>query len=486
MNPPVWELGAGFTLRAPVTVLTNVALAVQALWLTRGAVGSRRGWGLAVRLLAFAAAAGALKHATEPGAWHQVARLSSNLCIGAAMLVPAWTMLEERVRAAHVADPRLAGHHARLRLGVFVSAYLAFVVATVVEGSFLIVVGFSATVVLPVVIAEVHAAVHGRPDARNVAGGLAVGIVAVLAYVLGVRLGPWIGPIDVAHVVLMVALPLLAAGHRARVADRLVLLIVLGPSLLWASVGSAQERPATSVLSRSNGANGLLSVAPPVVTEPVHGLVARCRASVEPDPRAVSVAEALALTPPDESPAALTHALDSLAALFVAVPPEDGVRRRYHEAMLLGARVETLEGRKRIDATRALHALALALLEDAPTHAGAQHILGRINAAVMRLGGTRRLLARVVMGGAVLGSASWDSARAYLERAERSGPCMAEHHLELGLLLADIGDVAGAHREAGHVLVLIQDQAIGEATPDPSRARAAMLRAKATALLGGG
>lgn len=224
MSAPVLDLGGGWALRAPVSVLTNVVLAGQALWLTRASagprllsglgdpsLGQRSGWGLALRLLAISTAAGALKHATGPGVPHELARLTSNLSAGMAVLAPTW------IRAVRAALPK-----GRLRVrwrglacrGALLAAFAAFSVTTLVEPSFLVVTGFALVAVAPAVALEARAALRGRSDARRVLAGLTIAAVAGLTYLLRIRLGPWIGPVDVAHLGLMGAFPLLAAGHR--------------------------------------------------------------------------------------------------------------------------------------------------------------------------------------------------------------------------------------------------------------------------------
>lgn len=500
MTGPVWDIGAGVVLRAPVSVITNIAIAVQALWLTRGGMG-RTGWGLALRVLAVAAAAGAVKHATGPGGLHEFARIASNLAIALGLLVPAWSIFAGRGEDPSIGDDLRTSYHERLVLGLFTTVFVIFAATTAAVSSFLVVVGFCAAAVVPIVVGETRLAIRGHADARRILAGLGVCALAATAYLMELRVGRWVGPIDVAHFGFMAAIPLLAGGHAARLRRRAgvtyaqadgsrpdrpdaphaphttAMLAVLAAGLLFPASTASQEWPRQAP-DPPGFVPGEALVAPPHIgADPVHGLAARCRNASDPDARTVAVAEALARLPPDAHPAKLVAVLDSMAASFALDPSPDPLRRRHHEALLLGARVETLGGRDRVEATRALHASALAILEDAPGHAGAQHILGRINAAVMRLGGTKRFLARVVLGSDVLRSASWDAARAHLEHAERAGPCMAEHHLELGLLLADTGDEAGAHVEAGHVLALARASAV---TPE----RADMLHAKALELLG--
>lgn len=501
MTGPVWDIGGGLVLQAPVSVITNVAIAFQALWLTRGGLG-RAGWGLALRVLAFAAAAGAVKHATGPGGVHEVARVLSNLAIVLTLLVPAWDVLSGYAKQGLAGNLLRAHQRERFALGLFATVFLIFTATTIAVPSFLAVVGFCTAAVFPTVVAETRGLIRGHADARRILAGLGVGALAGAGYLMGIRAGRWVGPIDVAHFGFMAALPLLAGGQKARDRRRTgfayaraghstaassrpdapgpphtaAMVAVLAAGLVLPTGGASQEHSGPATVPPAFSGQSLV-VPPPIGVDPVHGFAAVCRNAPDPDPRTVAVADVLARLPPAAHPEKLVATLDSMASSFASDPSSDPLRRMHHEALLLGARVETLEGRERVEATRALHVSAREILEDAPDHAGARHILGRINAAVMRLGGTRRFLARVLMGGEVLGSASWDMAREHLEHAERVGPCMAEHHLELALLLAEIGDEAGAHAEAWHVLALVRGSTL-------SPERASMLRAKAHALFG--
>ena len=94
------------------------------------------------------------------------------------------------------------------------------------------------------------------------------------------------------------------------------------------------------------------------------------------------------------------------------------------------------------------------LLEREPDHAGAHHILGRLHAAGMRMGGLERFLARTLLGADLLGDLSWSDARIHLERAERLDPCVPDHHYELAKLYSERGDARAALEEIEHVLVL--------------------------------
>lgn len=299
-----------------------------------------------------------------------------------------------------------------------------------------------------------------------------------------------------------------------------MVLIVVTASIWAPSRGEAQE-PLLADTAASHWLGRPAVATPAVALRPVHALAAQCQVpgaprspaeaavsarkgrgeevrpngvagapgDVTPDPWAVATAQALALSPPDRAPDALVAALDSLGEALATLPGA-GTLWGYREAMLLGARIETMDGRARIEAAKELHALLGEILGHDPEHAGAHHLLGRLNAAVMRLGGAKRLLVRIVAGGELLAAASWEDARAQLEHAERHAPCMAEHHLELARLLADTGDSEGARREAVHVLSLVSGTDVhgGEghgAVARGEHARAQVLRTSALAVLEG-
>lgn len=72
-----------------------------------------------------------------------------------------------------------------------------------------------------------------------------------------------------------------------------------------------------------------------------------------------------------------------------------------------------------------------------PTHDGALHVLGRWHAEVKGLSGTERFVAKNLLGGKVLGSASWDDAERYLREAVRLGPTIIYHRLDLAEVFVD-------------------------------------------------
>lgn len=85
---------------------------------------------------------------------------------------------------------------------------------------------------------------------------------------------------------------------------------------------------------------------------------------------------------------------------------------------------------------------------------GALHVLGMWNAEIMRLSGFARFAAKNLLGGQVMGEASWPNAQRYLERAVAVDPNRITHRLDLAGVYADRGDKARARAEYEAVLRL--------------------------------
>lgn len=223
--------------------------------------------------------------------------------------------------------------------------------------------------------------------------------------------------------------------------------------------GLALGRPGPAQGQEQIGAD-TLSVAPlstagprlrldPVAPRTLGG---RCGAGLPDEP---IVAQVSAILSNPEAPGVqdrLVGLHDSLAAEVKRRPEDPAVH--YGLALVLGARSEVSGGRDKLNHADAMQARARAVLELDPEHSGARHLLGRVHAAVQRMSGLKRILARTLFGGRVLEAASWESARAHLEAAEAGAPCIADHHFELARLYADLGDPGAAMREIRHVLQL--------------------------------
>jgi len=65
----------------------------------------------------------------------------------------------------------------------------------------------------------------------------------------------------------------------------------------------------------------------------------------------------------------------------------------------------------------------------------------------MRLSGIERFIARNLLGGGILGTASWKDAVRYMEQSVAIEPKRVVHHLDLGKIYADIGDKAKAREQ---------------------------------------
>jgi len=170
------------------------------------------------------------------------------------------------------------------------------------------------------------------------------------------------------------------------------------------------------------------------------------------DPVVVAVREVLALDDLAEARARLLTWEDTLRRAARSRPDDPGAQFRLGVA--LGARAEVEGGLTRVRVAKELESQLDVLLALEPAHPGALHLRGRLHAAVLRLDGVTRFLATRIMGAGELGQASWEEARANMEAAEETDPCMPEHHYELARLYAELGNASGAAREIGHVLAL--------------------------------
>jgi tetratricopeptide (TPR) repeat protein len=131
-----------------------------------------------------------------------------------------------------------------------------------------------------------------------------------------------------------------------------------------------------------------------------------------------------------------------------------GADGHFAVARALGRQALSVGGKKRIEFAKVVRAEALAALSDDPQHAGALHVMGVWNAEVMRLSGIERFIARNLLGGGILGTASWKDAVRYMEESVAVEPNRIVHHLDLGKIYADVGDKAKAREQFETVLAL--------------------------------
>ncbi|MEJ2541669.1 MAG: hypothetical protein P8188_17175 [Gemmatimonadota bacterium] len=199
---------------------------------------------------------------------------------------------------------------------------------------------------------------------------------------------------------------------------------------------------------------GAQSIHMPEITS-APSLVSRCPdpSGTQANPVLVQVRSTLAEPEDARGRMRLQSLQDSLEGILAVDP--DRTEDRYLLAVVLGGRSELAGGRGKLKWAGAMRAEAQQVLATDPDHPGANHLMGRLHAAVERMGRTKRFLARTLFDGEALAGASWASAREHLARAERDAPCQPEHHLELARLHQELGEVRQAREEARHVLELM-------------------------------
>jgi tetratricopeptide (TPR) repeat protein len=131
------------------------------------------------------------------------------------------------------------------------------------------------------------------------------------------------------------------------------------------------------------------------------------------------------------------RALD-YARRAVAVNPNDA-EGHFHIARSIGRTALTLGPRDRVKLANEVRAQALRTLELDPHHAGALHIMGVWNAEVMRLNGLTRVIAKTILGGKVMDSASWAEAVRYMDLSVVSEPNRLVHRLDQARVYRDVG-----------------------------------------------
>lgn len=134
-----------------------------------------------------------------------------------------------------------------------------------------------------------------------------------------------------------------------------------------------------------------------------------------------------------------------LAARAVVANPGDA-EGHFHQSRALGRVALSVSPRHRTRYAVEIRETALRALAIAPDHAGAQHVLGRWHAEIMRLNGFMRSVAKTFLGGKVFDEASWAEAVRLLEGACAKEPDRTIHLLALGQVYRDAGDPAAARR----------------------------------------
>ncbi len=133
---------------------------------------------------------------------------------------------------------------------------------------------------------------------------------------------------------------------------------------------------------------------------------------------------------------------------------ENDVGRRFALAVVLGRRADKEGGRTKIRVASEFHEELEAVLQLAPKHPQARHLMGRLYAGVRRMGSMTRWIATNLLGGGELKQATWEAAEAHLLFAEQAQPEVSDYHLQLARLYRDTDRPELALREVRHVFDL--------------------------------
>jgi len=183
------------------------------------------------------------------------------------------------------------------------------------------------------------------------------------------------------------------------------------------------------------------------------------------------LSDAFAAKPRGDQAKCVLASVEQTALQAVAAHPEI-VEDRYALAVVLGLRADHEGGTSKVRAASRMYDQLRRILALTPDHVGAHHLLGRLQAGVMRMNRVTRWIATNILGGGVLRGASWDEAERNLAFAIRGAPSIPDYHYELARLYEDTGRVQLALQEAQLVLAM-----------DPSKAIEAVVPAKAAALV---
>jgi tetratricopeptide (TPR) repeat protein len=116
---------------------------------------------------------------------------------------------------------------------------------------------------------------------------------------------------------------------------------------------------------------------------------------------------------------------------------------------------------------------ALRALELDPRHDGAWHVLGKWQAAIARIAGFQKMIARGVLGGRVFDEATWDRAILSLEKAVELAPHRIDHRLALAEVYIERQRYAEARTQLDRVAALPLEDPL-----DPSFQQQALARLK--------
>ena len=142
----------------------------------------------------------------------------------------------------------------------------------------------------------------------------------------------------------------------------------------------------------------------------------------------------IGLTEPDSKTRFRLWSRSRLHATVAKTLDPDGLEGRYWLAVAAGLIADLSGGRTKVRLADEAYRESAWVLEIDSTHAGAHYLQGRIQAAVMRLSAVMRFIAKALVGGEALRSASWERAEFHLRRAAELEPELAMHHFELAMI----------------------------------------------------
>jgi tetratricopeptide (TPR) repeat protein len=134
------------------------------------------------------------------------------------------------------------------------------------------------------------------------------------------------------------------------------------------------------------------------------------------------------------------------AEMAIAVNPHDA-GGHFALARALGRKALSVGTMDRIRYAKRIRLEALEALKYDSLNPGALHVMGSWNAEIMRVNGLERAFAKTFLGAEVFGTASWDEAQRYMEKAVRIDPDRLVHHLDLGAIYADRGNKVKAREQ---------------------------------------
>ncbi len=258
----------------------------------------------------------------------------------------------------------------------------------------------------------------------------------------------------------------------------LAMACTLAASCALAGGTPAQGQAQTCPLLSEEGLTSWID--PPASSASMADRLATLEAELAKQPRCLALLYAAAreasargiLTLSEEEGVRFFRRSQEYAERALALHPSD-VEARYLRAAALGLRLQHEKAGTKIRLARDVWTETKAILLADPLHAGAHHLQGRLHAGVMRMGGFTRFLAHRLVGGALLGEASWALAECHLAMAAELAPGEVLNHLELGVLYRDTGRPERARSTLERLLALESRNALDD-----------RLAARATALLG--